>query len=72
VEALVHVKYLSIRSETERALLRASAELDTKQVLLPVVAEGATPAEIAFQKDRNPSSPTPWARLSAIGPALPK
>jgi mono/diheme cytochrome c family protein len=43
VEALVdYVKYLSIRGETERELLRASVELEEKDVVLPVVAKDAT------------------------------
>jgi mono/diheme cytochrome c family protein len=53
VEALVHyVKYLSVRGETERALLLASSELNEDQVLLPVVAENATAEQKAFQQDQ--------------------
>jgi mono/diheme cytochrome c family protein len=51
VEALVHyVKYLSIRGETERALLLASSEIEG--VLLPVLAEGAAPAEKTFAEEQ--------------------
>jgi len=53
VEALVHyVKYLSIRGETERALLRASMELNNDQVVLPVLAEGASPEQKTFHDDQ--------------------
>lgn len=53
VEALVHyVKYLSIRGETERALLLASSEIEKEQVLLPVLAENASPADKAFAADQ--------------------
>ena len=51
VEALVHyVKYLSIRGETERALLLASSEIE--QVLLPVLAEGASPEQKTANEDQ--------------------
>lgn len=53
VEALVHyVKYLSIRGETERALLDASRELEDTQVVLPVLAENASPEEKAFYEEQ--------------------
>jgi mono/diheme cytochrome c family protein len=53
VEALVHyVKYLSIRGETERALLDASRELEDAQVVLPVLAEKASPGEKAFYEEQ--------------------
>jgi mono/diheme cytochrome c family protein len=46
------VKYLSIRGETERALLEASRELEDNQVVLPVLAENATPEEKTFYSDQ--------------------
>lgn len=54
VEALVqYVKYLSMRGEVERALLRATAsDLEEGQVLLPVLAEGATQEQTALQADQ--------------------
>jgi mono/diheme cytochrome c family protein len=53
VEALVHyVKYLSIRGETERAFLLASADIEEKQVLLPVLAEGATAEQKTYSQDQ--------------------
>jgi mono/diheme cytochrome c family protein len=53
VEALVHyVKYLSIRGETERALLRGSIELNKDQVVLPVLSESASPDEKTFYADQ--------------------
>src|SRR4030095_4002279 len=53
VEALVnYVRYLSIRGETERDLLRASSELNEDQVLLPVLASGATAEQKTYQQDQ--------------------
>jgi mono/diheme cytochrome c family protein len=53
VEALVnYVRYLSIRGETERALLLASSELNEDQVLLPVLASGATAEQKTYQQDQ--------------------
>jgi mono/diheme cytochrome c family protein len=57
VEALVHyVKYLSVRGEVERSLLKASTELDLEADpsarLVSIVAENATPEQKAAQQDQ--------------------
>jgi mono/diheme cytochrome c family protein len=53
VEALVdYVKYLSIRGEVERRLLRATTELEPKQRLVSVVSSSAGEAEKAAQQEQ--------------------
>ena len=53
VDALVHyVKYLSIRGETERALLDGSKELESAQVILPVLVQDATPEQKAYHDEQ--------------------
>lgn len=53
VEALVdYVKYLSIRGEVERALLRATAELEEGQHLFTLLGQDATAEKKAAQQDQ--------------------
>jgi mono/diheme cytochrome c family protein len=51
VESLVHyVKYLAIRGEVERSLLRALPDLEEGQPLISIVPEGASAEQVAAQQ----------------------
>ena len=54
IDALVdYVKYLSIRGETERELLRASIQLEEEtDVILPVVAKDASAEQKQAAEDQ--------------------